>query len=167
MSTGKAHKWSTKKKVLLGIGIIVVALAAVYIYYATQKYAATKSVKEDYTKNAIELIREFRVNDSLANATYSNKIIVVNGTVAELESADSTSVNIKFVDPETGDYIIVAFQQQYLEEARTVHVGDSIAIKGSSSGSSFSEIMEVYTIPFQRGTLHANYSKPGRQAGNP
>lgn len=166
MNPGIARKWSTKKKILVAVGVIVVALAGIYIYFATQKYAGTKSVKEDFTINAIDLIREFRINDSVANAKYSDKIIIVKGTVSELESPDSSSVNIKFIDAETGDYIIVAFQEQYLQEAKTVNVGDSIAIKGSSSGSSFSEIMEVYTIPFKRGTLHANYSKDGN-AANP
>jgi len=167
MNPGIARKWSTKKKLIIAAAVGVAALAGVYTFYATQKYAGTKTVKEDFSVNAVDFIREFRVNDSAANAKYSDKIIIVSGTVSELESPDSLSINIKFIDAETGDYIIVAFQEQYLAEAKTVHVGDSIAIKGSSSGSSFSEIMEVYTIPFKRGTLHALYSRAGNNTANP
>lgn len=158
-STSKPkQRWSTRKKIWAGIGILVVIAAAVYIYIATETFAGTKSVKEEFTVTAQELMEEFRANNEAANAKYSEKIVLVHGRVSELESPDSASVNIKFVHPETGDYIIFAFQEQYLQEARTVNVGDSIAVKAASSGSSYTSILDAYSIPFQRSTLHANYS---------
>lgn len=166
-SSIQKQRWSTRKKIFVAIGVLVVILAVVYIIIATEKYAGTKSIKEDYTVDAISFIREFRNNDSLANAKYSEKIIVVNGTVSSLESPDTASVNIKFTDPESGDYVIFQFQEQYLQEAKTVSVGDSIAVKGSSSGSSFSRILDAYTVPFKRATLHKNYSRPSTAQSNP
>lgn len=167
MNTGIARKWSTKKKILAALGAVIVILAGIYIYVATEKYAGSKSVKEDYAVNALDLIREFRENETAAKAKYTDKMLLVHGTVSELESPDTASVNVKFVDPETGDYLIFAFQDQYLAESKTIREGDSISVKGNSSGSSFSQILEIYSIPFKRSTLVANHSKSGSEAGNP
>lgn len=156
-STSTKRRWSTRKKIWVSIGVLVLIGAAVYIYIATEKFAGTKGVKEDFTMNATELMQEFRADNVAANAKYAEKIVIVHGRVSELESPDTASVNIKFIHPETGDYIIFAFQEQYLQEARTVNVGDSIAVKGASSGSSYTSILDAYSIPFQRATLHARY----------
>ncbi len=95
----------------------------------------------------------FQQNDSAANKKYTDKIITVSGTVSEIEAADTT-LNIKFVDTATGSYAIFAFQQQHLAEAKTVKVGDSVSIKGSCSGSIYSEILQATAVTFKRSTLN-------------
>ncbi len=150
----KTRKRSWLKKLLLAGLILVLAGAGIYWYVATEKFTATKERKAAYTVNALDFIREFRQDDSAANLKYRDKIITVNGTVSELESPDTSTVNIKFIDTTTGDYAIFAFQEQYLSEAKGVKVGDSVSVKGSCSGSSFSSILEAYFIPFKRSTLN-------------
>ena len=155
--------WSTRKKVLVTIAALVIVFAAVYIYIATETYSGTKSIKADYELNAVELLQEFRTENAATNQKYADKIILVRGVVTALEEADSASVNIKIEPAGAGGYLIFAFQEQYLAEARTVRVGDSIAVKGSSSGSSYSEILDTYMVPFKRSTLVENYSQSGNR----
>lgn len=141
------------KRVLIGILALVVILAYVYWYLVTDKFSDTKDRKADYTVNVLDLIREFQQNVSVANKKYADKIITVNGTVSEIEAADTT-FNIKFIDKATGSYAIFAFQQQHAAEAKTVKVGDSISIKGSCSGGIYSEILEENAITFKRSALN-------------
>src|SRR3982750_3415133 len=101
--TQQRKGWSTKKKVFAVIGGLIIAAAAVYIYYATETYSGTKSIKEDYSVNAIDFIREFRANDSAANQKYREKYIVLSGIVSEVEAPDTSTVNIKFIDTTTND----------------------------------------------------------------
>jgi hypothetical protein len=141
-------------KRLLIAGLVLVGIgAAIYWYIATEKFADTKDRKAAFTVNAIDFIREFEKNDSAANKKYADKIITVNGMVSEIEAADST-VNVKFIDTTSGSYAIFAFQEQYIAEAKTVKVGDSVSIKGSCSGGVLSEILGIEFITFKRCTLN-------------
>ena len=147
-------KRSWQKILLISILILAGIGAAIYWYIATEKFADTKDREAAFTVNAIDFIREFRKDDSVSNKKYREKIISVNGRVSELESPDSATVNIKFIDTTTGDYTIFAFQEQYLSEAKSVKVGDSVSVKGSCSGSIYSNLLDAYNIGFIRCTLN-------------
>ncbi len=143
-----------QKKLLISILILAGTGAAIYWYIATEKFADTKDREAAFTVNAIDFIREFRKDDNVSNKKYRERIISVNGRVSELEAPDSATVNIKFIDSNTGDYIIFAFQEQYLSEAKSVKVGDSVSVKGSCSGSIYSDLLDAYNIGFIRCTLN-------------
>lgn len=143
------------KGTLIGILILLFISAGVYWYLANEKFSDTGKKKSAYTINAPELIKEFQKNDNAANKRYADKIITVNGTVSEIETADTT-VNIKFIDTATGSYIIFAFQEQHLAEAKSVKVGDNISVKGSCSGGIYSEILGTEAITFKRCTVNKN-----------
>ena len=143
-----------QKILLISILILAGIGAAIYWYIATEKFADTKDREAAFTVNAIDFIREFRKDDSVSNKKYGERIISVNGRVSELESPDSATVNIKFIDTTTGDYTIFAFQEQYLSEAKSVKVGDSVSVKGSCSGSIYSNLLDAYNIGFIRCTLN-------------
>jgi uncharacterized membrane protein len=142
------------KKLMIAGLILAVIAAGIYWYVATEKFSDTKDRKAAFTVNAVEFIREFRREDSTANKKYREKIVTVNGRVSELESPDSATINVKMIDTTTGDYAIFAFQEQHLAEAKSLQKGDSISIKGSCSGLSYSEILDLYYIPFKRSTLN-------------
>jgi hypothetical protein len=151
MPVKKRRPWL--KRILIGVLIVVIILAGFYWYYATEKFSDTKTTKADYTINVRDFIAEFDKDLKAANEKYTDKIIVLNGKVSDVEAADTT-VNIKFVDPATASYAIFAFQQQHLVEAKSVKAGDSISIKGSCSGGIFSQILETTAISFKRSTLN-------------
>jgi hypothetical protein len=145
-------KKSWLKRIWVSLLALVIIVAGVYWYIATEKFADTKERKPAFIVNALDFIHEFQENDSVANAKYADQIITVNGRVSEIEAADTT-LNIKFIDTTTGSYAIFALQQQHLAEAKTVKKGDSISVKGSCSGSIYSEILDATAINFKRATL--------------
>jgi tRNA_anti-like len=146
-------KRSWLKRILLAVLVVVVVLAGIYWYVATDKFADTKDRKSAYTVDAIAFIHEFEKNQIEANKKYKDKIITVNGTVSEIEAADTT-MNIKFIDTASKSFIIFAFQEQHLSEPKTVKVGDAVSIKGNFSAGIFSEILEVVKIDFKRSALN-------------
>ncbi len=141
------------KKILLGLFIVLLAGAGVVWYIFTEKFTDTANRKSDFNVNAMDFIKEFRQNASMANRKYTEKIVVVNGIVSTIEAADTTA-NIKFTNASTGDYIIFAFQQQHLADAKSLQEGQSVSIKGSCSGAVYSEILESRYISFKRAALN-------------
>ncbi len=137
------------KKWLIALFVLLVAGAAGIWYLFNLKYDDTASVKADYNVNAIDFIREFKQDMAAANKKYSEKIIVVNGSVSAIEMADTTA-NIKMTDTINGAYIIFAFQQQHLNEAKAMKEGEQVSIKGSCSNGAFSSILETEYITFKR-----------------
>lgn len=152
MSQTKKKRW--KKPVLIGSLVVVLAAAVTYWYVATEKFSDTSKKKATYTVNAIDFIREFQENDSLANVKYADKIVTVNGMVSELEAPDTSTVNVKIIDTATNNFIIFAFQEQHLAEGKSLKIGDPVSIKGSCSGGNLNSILEVIKIDFKRAALN-------------
>ena len=148
----KKNPWL--KRILTAFLVIVVILAGIYWYVATEKFSDTKSRDADYTLSALDLIHEFVKNDSAANKKYTEKILTVNGRISELEAPDTSTVNVKFIDPASGSFIIFSFQDSHLAEGKNLKVGDSVSIKGSCSGGQYSSILESTKIDFKRAALN-------------
>ncbi len=137
------------KKWLIAVFVLLLAAGAALWFIFTEKFTDTVEVKADYTVNAPEFIKEFQADLALANKKYTEKIVVVNGIVSEIKNADTTS-NIIMTDTTSGAYVIFAFQQQHLAEARAMKEGDKVSIKGSCSGGTYSEILATQSINFKR-----------------
>jgi hypothetical protein len=149
--TKQRNPW--RKRILAGILVLAVIFGTIYWIVATDKFSDTKDRKAAYTVSAFDFIKEFRQNEKIAKEKYDGKIVAVSGRVSALEPADTT-MNIKFIDPASGDYIIFVFQSQHLSEAKTVKVGDSVSIKAAYSDFLYSSILDAYSITFQRSTLN-------------
>lgn len=147
VSKRKMNPWL--KRLLLGGLLLLLAGGGAIWYIFNEEFTDTSERKAAFTVNAIDLIHEFQQSDSLANKKYAEKIITVNGRISELEAADTT-INVKMIDTLTDAYIIFAFQQQHLKEAKQLKEGDSVSIKGSCSGGTYSEILETEFITFKR-----------------
>jgi uncharacterized protein (DUF1330 family) len=137
------------KKWVIAVLIILAAAGLAVWYLFTLKYDDTATVKADYTVNAMDFIKEFKQDMTAANKKYAEKIIVVDGTVSAIEMADTTA-NIKMIDTTNGAYIIFAFQQQHVAEAKAIKEGEQVSIKGSCSNGAFSSILEAEYITFKR-----------------
>ncbi|MBK5270493.1 MAG: hypothetical protein JJE22_05700 [Bacteroidia bacterium] len=141
------------KRISIIVFILLLAGIGVYSYIANEKFSDTSKRRASYRVSAIEFIKEFQQNDSAANQKYTDKIIIVTGIVSEKEMADTT-VNIKFIDAATGSYVIFAFQEQHLDDAKTIKKGQIVSIKGSCSGGIHSEILGTEVITFKRCALN-------------
>lgn len=144
-------KSKIKNIIIAGI-IIAVGTGAIIWYQYTEKFGDTGKEKSEYTISPIGIIKEFKKNDTIANKKYAEKIVTVRGFVTAIELADTT-VNIKMAD-NTGSYVIFAFQQQHLAEAKSIKQGDNVSVKGSCSGGAYSEILETEFVTFKRCALN-------------
>ena len=151
MQTTNKRPW-LKKFLILTLIILVAGGIGIYLIF-TEKFEDTGKQAAVFTVTADELIKEFQQNDSAANKKYAEKIILVNGKIAETEAADST-INIKMMDTLTGSYIIFAFQEQHIKEAKQLKEGDMVSIKGSCSGGTYSKILETEYITFKRCAIN-------------
>ena len=118
-----------------------------------ETYKDTKSVTPDYVVTAVDLIHEFSANDSAANKKYREKIVSVNGAASEVEVKSDSTVNIKFADS-TGSYIIFSLEKDQFDKVKNIKAGDPISLRGSCSGSVYSEILHTTQISFKRSTLN-------------
>lgn len=141
------------KKILIFVLVLIVATGVGIYLIFNEKFEDTDTQNAAFTITADELIKEFQQNDSAANKKYLEKIILVKGRIAETEAADTT-VNIKMMDTLTGSYIIFAFQEQHIKEAKQLKEGDVVSIKGSCSGGTYSKILETEFISFKRCAIN-------------
>ena len=146
----KILKWS-----LIAAGGLLLTGLVVYFYFETLSHDDTASLKADYTVEAIPFIKEFERDHKAANKKYAEKIITVKGIVTSIEPADTT-MNIKMADTATGSYLIFAFQDQHMTEAKKLKPGENVLIKGSCSDGIYSEILDAYSISFNRSTVEKN-----------
>lgn len=140
------------KYFIFAIAVIVVTASIWICYWLTQNFPDMLQERAVYTVNALDLIKEFENNDSLANIKYAEKILTVQGIVTAVETAGSTT-NIKISDTITGSYVIFTFQHNNVNEAKMIRVADGVDIKGSCSGGVRSEILGVEFIAFKRCVL--------------
>jgi len=143
----KILKWSA----IIAGGLLLLG-AVIYFYFATLTHDDTASLKVDYTVEAIPFIKEFEKDYETANEKYAEKIISVKGIVTATEPADTT-MNIKMTDTTTGSYLIFAFQEQHMTEAKKLKPGDQAFIKGSCSAGIYSEILGTYFVSFKRSMI--------------
>ena len=153
MEATKKNSGSWGKKILIAFVALFLIGGAGFWYIMNEEYADTSSVKPAFTVNAMDLIQEFQQGDSAANKKYAEQIITVNGRISEIEAADTTA-NIKFIDTLTGSYVIFDFQSQHANDAKSLQVGDSVSLKGSCSGSIYSQLRKAHMISFKRAALN-------------
>ena len=148
------HKKILKWLLIAGGSLLLIGFV-IYFYFATLSHYDTASLKADYTVEAIPFIKEFEKDYKTANKKYAEKIIAVKGIATAIEPADTTT-NIKMADTATGSYLIFAFQDQHMAEAKKLKPGENVLIKGSCSDGIYSDILGTYFISFKRSTVEKN-----------
>jgi len=152
MEPGKKNRKSLLLKLLL-VGLVILIIGGGTAWYMlTKGFGDTANTKADYTMNAMELIKEFKQDDAIANKKYAKKVITVLGKVSSIEPVD-TSLNVKIEDS-TGSYILFVFQQKDFSDVKKLKKGEEVSIRGSCSGGAYSEILETEFITFKRCSLN-------------
>lgn len=118
-----------------------------------ETFTRTSEIKAEYTVNATDLLREFAAGDTAANNKYREKMMVVNGTATKVEQLGDSTTTIQLADS-TGSYVVFSFEKDQLEEVKNIKAGDSVSLKGSCSGSIYSEILGITFVSFKRSTIN-------------
>jgi translation elongation factor P/translation initiation factor 5A len=137
-----------KKFIIAGVILLVIGAGAAW-YIFTKSFTDTAKENAAYTVSAYNLIKEFQTDIAASNKKYTEQIVTVNGRVSAIENADTT-LNIKMSDTITGSYAIFAFQAKDMVKVKQLKEGDSVSIKGSCSGGSYSDILQMHFINFKR-----------------
>ena len=117
-----------------------------------ETFADTNTVAADYTISANALMTEFAANDTLANKKYREKILSIDGTVAQVDLQADSTVTVKFTG-NTKWFINFSLDKTAFAQSSLLKPGDPLLIKGSCSGSSYSMILDSSSIDFKRTTL--------------
>lgn len=121
--------------------------------FMSETHDDTDNVKADYTVSASELLTEFAANDSTANKKYREKIVSVTGIPSQVEVKTDSTVNVKFIG-KTNHYIIFPLDKSLFERSKNLTIDQSVSLKGSCSGSSYSMILDSTSIEFKRTTFN-------------
>lgn len=91
-------------------------------------------VKADYSVLATALLSEFEKNEAKANQKYMDKVIEVNGTIAEItkDQKGSTVVALRNADAFSG--VLCTLQEGSSEEIKSYSIGKPIKIRGVCTG---------------------------------
>lgn len=147
--------WITKIiSLIAGPAVIWVGFYIISASLENEKFEDTSNIKAEFTVTALDMIKEFQANDSLANAKYNEKIVEVSGVISTIDIPNDSTVNVKFIDSTSGSYIIFPFEGASAEEAKKLQASDSITAKGACSGVVYSEILGAHFISFKRTALN-------------
>jgi len=152
LSMQKANMLKKFAVIVAGPVFAFVGFQLVENYVMNETHEATSEVTAAYTIPADALINEFLTNDTAANKKYFDKVIEVQGSVADVKiQADSLST-IKF-ENNTGSYAVFSLEKSAYDKVTTIKNGDAVTIKGVCSGSIFSEILGTTSISFKRAII--------------
>jgi tRNA_anti-like len=139
--------------ILAGPVFVFISFLVMEKHIMNETFSDTAGIKADFSVSASDLILEFTANDSAANKKYIEKIVNVHGATSEVELKSDSTINIKFADS-TGSYISFSLEKDQYEIAKNIKSGDAVSLKGSCSGSFYSDILSTTQISFKRSTLN-------------
>jgi hypothetical protein len=118
--------------------LLIILIVGLVVAFGTWKYVfrkaetSVKSEKAEVEITATELLKSFEVNEDSANARFLNKIILVEGTVAEVKS-DTSGYSIYLKEPESVSGVLCGFNKEVKIE-KQIKPGDVVIIKGICNG---------------------------------
>ena len=110
------------KKKLLIFGFFVIIFALLLYNYIYKNHRDISSEKESFAVSVVDLTNDYDKSDSLANAKYLDKTIIIYGKISSLDLTN----NILTVDTSLSAII--------KEKNTTLKVNDSIKLKGRFIG---------------------------------
>ena len=124
---------NTKSKTLITILIPLLILGAIVAVYYLKQPGSVKNKKADYQLTSRTLNKEFMVNDSLAYAKYSKKVVELTGAVATIKNSEMHGIIVTLDDPMMGVKCVMDSTVKTLPTE--VVEGSTVNIKGVCIGS--------------------------------
>ena len=122
-----------KKRLLLWISLLVLALFGYGIYLYTLKAPVVAEGKTDFRMSTDELVTLYEQNEDIANRKLLNQIIEVRGAVATVgQDSTGTSIQLSSSNPMSG--VNCRFDASISDKLRRVKTGDTISVKGKCTG---------------------------------
>ena len=112
--------------------IILLGLISIYMILKPEKNLL--NTKPDYNLTAIELFNEYSTNEETANTKFLGKVIMVSGTIREINLEDSIYTTIIL---ETNDMFFgvnCILNNKHMPIQKEIIMGSKAIIKGECSG---------------------------------
>jgi hypothetical protein len=124
-----------KKTIWFAIAIVFFGLiVAIFTWmYAFRKADLSASSQKAETEiSASDLLKKFESNETDANTSYRDKVIIVSGTIDKI-TEDSTTVSVYLKNPGDVSGVMCGFNKSMIDKS-TIKSGNSIRVKGICTG---------------------------------
>jgi hypothetical protein len=137
---------SRKTRILIAI-ILVVGAGAGYGYREFNRSNADVADESSaYVISALELIKEFETNDSLANSKYGGMIVSVKGPVKDINRDDRGHFTLSLGDSSSMSSIRCSIDSIHSGTVSSVKRGMNVSIKGNCTGYNKDELLGLDII---------------------
>lgn len=124
------------KKIVYLVLILVLAGVTTGIYLWNKPHRNIAAAKEDFTLAAADFYKEYSTDENSGNLKYLNKVIVVSGTIAELQLENPDEPTIALETGAEGSTINCGFKKEFYNDLKSLKTGDIVKIKGKCDGIS-------------------------------
>lgn len=137
---------SGKKNILIAVLLVVIA-GIIYIYreYNRMNLDVARE-KSAFSVDAMELIKAFDDNDSLASRKFVGKIISVTGLVKNMNQDERGYYTINLGDSASLSSVRCSVDSMYTNLATSVKPGMKIKVKGNCTGYNEDELLGLDVI---------------------
>ena len=97
--------------------------------------------KPDVKISAIELLKDYEANDSIANGKYLGKIIELSGNIKKVENDGVGSYTIVLGEQSSLSSVRCIMDTTYRNDAAAVNEGSSVTIRGLCTGFKKNELL--------------------------
>jgi hypothetical protein len=117
--------------IIFVIGIVVAVAVGLFVFRKADDSVAGQ--KSDYKLKCSEIVNEFETNEEQANTKYLDKIVEIEGTIAEL-SSDTSGVNIILRDENAVSGVTCSFGISQKIDIKELKLGSKLTVKGICTG---------------------------------
>ena len=132
----------SKKKIIWLFVLLVITAGG---WYGYKEYTRTNKdlskVTADISISAVSLVKEFEINDSVANKKYSGKIIETDGNVKSIEKDDKGYYTIVLGDTNSMSSVRCPVDTIHSKDAAQLKTGSSAIIRGVCTGFKKNELL--------------------------
>lgn len=131
-------------KILLVLAVVgILAAAGVYKFVYNKPHDNYLKMKAEHVRPASQLYTEYSSDQTVADATYTGKMVQIDGTMTGIEDLDSMVIAVfSFNQGMFGDEgIRCSFEKEVLAEARSLAAGQNVSIKGYCEGYNGTDVI--------------------------
>lgn len=124
---------NNKFKIVPLIFLLFAGLLLYGLYLYNKKPAEVKDIDADYSLSALKLSNLYSTNEKLADEKYGNKILIVKGSIANIDFENGNGI-ITLKDANNTSSIICHLTPIENKKALSLKKGSTIKIKGVCTG---------------------------------
>ena len=130
-----------RKKIILGVLIIIAAGTATGLYYYNKPVESLKNKSADIRITSEKLFSDFAANEENANKVYLNKIINVAGSVTSVNKNNDGSITLQLQSDDAMGSVTCKMEINETVTAARVAVGTLVSVNGKCTGYLMDVIM--------------------------